>query len=308
VFVAAVLTLAVALIARLEWTAWPFELIANFPVQIVVVGLVVTAAAVLVRAPISALLAGAAALIGGLTVLGTLATDPPSVRPDGDRITIGHLNAQSRSVDVDALGAYLERTKPDVFVVLDPLQSDVPQFRRAAPGFTDTATGSHQERPSSYVRAVVLSRRTLTGVTHPSDRAFGPSAVEMTIPSTDGAISAIFFGTDSPTSPSRAHRRDRTLNAAARWSVTHGDRRIVEGDFNATPWSPSFQRLVDDGRLTSSLDGYGLQVSWPESNVLFRIPIDHSLLGPGLATTHRGTGPSFGSQHRSLHVTVTAAR
>ena len=77
-----------------------------------------------------------------MTVAGTLLTDAPSARPNGDRITIGHLNAQSRSVDVDALGAYLERTKPDVFVVLDPLQSDVPQFRRSAPGFTETATGS----------------------------------------------------------------------------------------------------------------------------------------------------------------------
>src|SRR4029079_14149201 len=93
-----------------------------------------------------------------------------------------------------------------------------------------------------------------------------------------------------------------------RWSVAHGVRRIVEGDFNATPWSPSFHRLLDDGHLTSSLDGFGLQVSWPESNVLLRIPIDHALLGPALAATDRGTGPSFDSQHRSLHVTVAPAR
>jgi endonuclease/exonuclease/phosphatase (EEP) superfamily protein YafD len=116
------------------------------------------------------------------------------------------------------------------------------------------------------------------------------------------------FGTDSPTTPARAHNRDRSLNAAARWSRAHGPRRIVMGDFNATPWSPAFRRLVHDGHLTNSLDGYGLQVSWPESNVVLRIPIDHALLGPGLATTDRATGPSFGSQHRSLHVTVAPAR
>ena len=303
-FVAAVVALGVALVARLGWTAWPFELVTNFPVQIFVVGFAITAVAVLVRAPIAAIVAALAAVIAGLAVFGTLWSDAPSVRANGDRITVGHLNAQSRSVDVDALGAYLERLQPDVFVVLDPLQSDVAQFRRSAPDFTATATGSHQERPSGYVRAVVLSRRTLTGVGHPPDRAFGPSAVEMTIPSSDGPVAAVFFGTDSPTSPSRAHRRDRALNAAARWSRQHGARRIVEGDFNATPWSPSFHRLVHDGRLSSSLDGYGVQVSWPESNVVLRIPIDHALLGPGLATTDRGTGPSFGSQHRSLHVTV----
>jgi len=308
VFVAAVATLAVVLVGRLEWTAWPVELVSNFPVQLFVIAFFVTVAAALVRAPISAVLAAAAAVVSGLTVAGTLLTDAPAVRPNGDRITVGHLNAQSRSIDVDALGAYIERTKPDVFVILDPLQSDVPQFRRSTPGYTQTATGSHQERPSSYVRAVVLSRRALTDVGHPTDRAFGPSAVQLTIPSSDGPVAAVVFGTDSPTTPARAHNRDRSLNAAARWSRAHGRRRIVEGDFNATPWSPSFHRLTHDGRLTSSLDGYGLQVSWPESNVLLRIPIDHALLGPGLATTDRGTGPSFGSQHRSLHVTVGPAR
>jgi endonuclease/exonuclease/phosphatase (EEP) superfamily protein YafD len=243
-----------------------------------------------------------------LTVAGTLFTDAPAARPNGARITLGHLNAQSRSVDVAALGAYIEHERPDVFVVLDPLQSDVPRFGQATPGYTETATGSHQEVPSNYVRAVVLSRVALTGVGHPRDRTFGPSAVELTIPSSDGPVAAVVFGTDSPTSPTRAHNRDRSLNAAARWSVAHGPRRVVEGDFNATPWSPSFHRLVHDGRLSNSLDGFGLQVSWPESNVLLRIPIDHALLGPGLATTDRGTGPAFGSQHRSLHVTVAPAR
>jgi endonuclease/exonuclease/phosphatase (EEP) superfamily protein YafD len=298
----------VTLAARLQWTAWPEELVTNVPVQLFLIGFVITIAATLVRAPISAVLAAATAVISGLTVAGTLFADVPSVRPNGDRISVGHLNAQSRSVDVAALGRYLERLKPDVFVILDPLQSEVPQFGRAVPGFTETATGSRQERPANYIRAVVLSRVAVTGVGHPRDRAFGASAVEMTIPSSEGAIAAVFFGTDSPTTPARAHNRDRSLNAAARWSVVHGARRIVEGDFNATPWSPSFHRLVHDGRLTNSLDGFGLQVSWPESNVLLRIPIDHALLGPGLATTDRGTGPSFGSQHRSLHVTVGPAR
>ena len=307
-FVAAVAGLVVSLAARLQWTAWPVELVSNFPVQLFIVGFLVTIAATLVRSPISAVLAAATAVISGLTVAGTLFTDAPAARPNGARITIGHLNAQSRSVDVGALGAYLERERPDVFVVLDPLQSDVQAFGRAAPGFTETVTGSRQERPANYVRAVVLSRIALTGVAHPPDRAFGASAVEMTIPSGDGPVAAVVFGTDSPTTPARAHNRDRSLNAAARWSRVHGPRRIIEGDFNATPWSPSFKRLVDDGRLINSLDGFGLQVSWPESNVLLRIPIDHALLGPGLATTDRGTGPSFGSQHRSLHVTVAPAR
>src|SRR4051812_46649937 len=149
------------------------ELLSNFPVQLFLIAFVVTLGATLVRASVSAVIAAVAAVVSGLTVAGTLLTDAPAVRPNGDRISVGHLNAQSRSVDVDALGAYLERTSPDVFVILDPLQSDVAQFGGAIPGYTEPATGSHQELPSSYARGVVLSRRPLTGVGPPPDRAFG---------------------------------------------------------------------------------------------------------------------------------------
>ena len=48
VFVAAVTTLALSLVGRLAWTAWPAELVTNFPVQLTVGGLLVTLAAILV--------------------------------------------------------------------------------------------------------------------------------------------------------------------------------------------------------------------------------------------------------------------
>jgi endonuclease/exonuclease/phosphatase (EEP) superfamily protein YafD len=307
VFAAAVVVLVLSLAARLAWTAWPVELISNFPVQLTMVGIVVLLATVVVRAPISAVLAAAAVVVSGSSVLGTLLTDVPPARATGERITVGHLNAQTRTVDTDALGAHLERTRPDVFVVLEPYQSDIPALRRAAPSFETRLTGVGNENPAGYARTVVFSRRPLQGVVHPRDRRFDPAAVQMSIVTGDGPVDVLVFGTDSPTSPGRAHDRDRALNAAAEWSRTRGSRRIVMGDLNVTPWSPSFRRLVQDGDLADSLDGFGIQVSWPESNALIRIPIDHALIGPGLATTDRGTGPAFGSQHRSLHVTVAPA-
>jgi len=307
VFVAAVLTLVVTLVARLGWTRWPAELFTNFPVQLLVAALLVLAAAALARAPISSAIAAIAMLLSGLTVLATLTSEPRDARATGTRITVGHLNAQSRAIDTAALARYLAQTRPDVFVVLDPLQPDVRALRRLVTGFRVETSGSRIDRVSNYVRTIVISRVPVDGVQHPADQSFGPSAVEMTIRAADGPIAAVVLGTSSPTTPGRAHDRDRVLDAAARWSRAHGARRIVEGDFNATPWSPVFRRLLHDGGLTSSLDGYGIQVSWPESNWLLRIPIDHALLGPALAATDRGTGPSFGSQHRSLHLTVAPA-
>ncbi len=307
VLLAAVVALAVTLAGRLAWTAWPFELVTNFPVQLAVVGLVLTLCALALRAPVTTAVAALGLVINAVVISGALTGDPRPAAP-GARIVVGHLNAQTRSIDVDELGQYLETIHPDLFVVLDPVQSDVPKLTHAAPGFQVTMVGSLGESEVDFVRTVVLSRDPLDGVGHPADPAFGKSAVEMTIHAGASPVSLVAFGTDSPTTPGRANRRDRALNAAARWSAAHPARRVVMGDFNATPWSPSFRRLLHDGELFDSLDGFGLQVSWPESNPLLRIPIDHALLGPALAATDRGTGPSFGSQHRSLHVTVAPAR
>ena len=304
-FVAAVAALIVTVTGRVGSTTWPFELITNFPVQMLLASGLVTLAALLARARISLLLAGICVVVSGLAVTGTLASDPRPARPGGHRLTLGHLNAQTRRIDVDALGRYLQTTQPDIFVVLDPDQGDVDRLSHAAPGYIVSRTGSHRTPRPEYVRTVVLSRVPVDGVQHPDDASFGASAVELTVKA-GAPISVVVFGTESPTTPGRARVRNRTLAAAARWSSARPARRIVMGDFNATPWSPPFRALLHDGRLFSSLDGFGLQVSWPESNVLLRIPIDHALLGPGLAATDRGTGPAFGSQHRSLHLTITS--
>jgi len=279
-------------------------LVSNFPVQLAVVALLVAIVEGLLRAPIGFAVAVLAVVLNAVVVAPTFTADPYPVAPHAARLTIGHLNAQTRGVDADALGRYLTAGAFDVFVVLDPLQSDVARIAHAAPGYRVRTTGSRPGPASDFVRTVVLSRIPVADVAHPPDLGLGPSAVSFTIPNGDGPIQALIIGTDSPTSPTRARARDRTLDAAARWSTHQTPRRIVMGDFNATPWSPAFHHLLTAGRLDNSLRGFGLQVSWPTATFLVRIPIDHAVLGSGLAAVDRGTGPDFGSQHRALRVIV----
>jgi endonuclease/exonuclease/phosphatase (EEP) superfamily protein YafD len=298
--------LVVSLIGRLGWTAWPFELLSNFPVQLLLLSLLAALVTGLVRTWNGLALALVAVLTNLVVVAPTFTSDPRSARRLAPPLILGHLNAQTRAIDTAALGRYLATTRPDVFVVLDPLQRDVPLIAQGAVGYEVTRTGSRPGGSVDFVRTVVLSRLPLTGVGHPEDDALGPSAVEFSVGAVDGPVSVLVFGTSSPTTPPRAHARDVVLAAAARWSHAHGPRRVVEGDFNATPWSPEFHGLVRAGGLYDSLEGYGLQPTWPAATILLRIPIDHALLGPALAATDRGTGPTFGSQHRALQVTVAA--
>ena len=306
VAIAAGVLLAVSLVGRLQWTAWPFELVSNFPVQLLVLALLLAIVAALARTWVGLALAAVALAVNLAVVAPLFTSDPRAARDSGPRLTLGHLNGQTRSIDIAALGRYIVDQRFDVFVVLDPQQEDVPLLARAVPGYQVADTGSRPGPSTDFVRAVVLSRIPVTGVVHPADPALGPSAVTFTASVADGPVTVLVLGTPSPTTPSRAHDRDTVLTAAARWSLAQGTRRIVEGDFNATPWSPEFRRLVHEGALYDSLEGYGLQPTWPSATFLVRIPIDHALLGPGLAATDRATGPTFGSQHRALRVTVAA--
>lgn len=294
----------ITLLGRVASESWPFELVTNFPVQLAVIGALLAAMALIFKARITMVVALVCVALNGLVVVPVLTDDRRPSRSGAPTITVGHLNAQTRPIDVPALARYLTATRPNVFVVLDPAQGDAVRLTSAVPGYRIYRTGSHVTADPEFVRTVVLSRDRIDRVRHPANPDFGASAVEAVVHAGE-PISIVVFGTDSPTTSARAQHRDRALHAAARWSRAHSSRRIVMGDFNATPWSSPFRHLLRDGKLFDTLNGFGLQVSWPESNVLLRIPIDHALLGPGLAATDRGTGPSFGSQHRSLHVTVT---
>ena len=79
-------------------------------------------------------------------------------------------------------------------------------------------------------------------------------------------------------------------------------RFVLLGDFNATPWSASFRRLMRAGLRRA---GTGLRPTWPSRLGPFGIPIDHVLLDGPIDARSVEVGPDVGSDHRPLLVTLT---
>jgi endonuclease/exonuclease/phosphatase (EEP) superfamily protein YafD len=78
-----------------------------------------------------------------------------------------------------------------------------------------------------------------------------------------------------------------------------GDRVIVAGDFNATPWSWQMQRLV----AATGLRRHGTYAaSWPSP--LPMLLIDNLLTTPGIEAVSFRTGPYLGSDHLPVVATV----
>ena len=136
-------------------------------------------------------------------------------------------------------------------------------------------------------------------------RSFGfaltdPRAIEILLP--DG-VALLAIHPLSPSSEFRARQNDRQLLFAAEWAAVQDGPAVVVGDFNATPWSFPFRRLLSSTDLANSARGYGLDLSYPANgNPLVRVPIDHLLFSDGLAVVDRRLGPAMGSDHFPLIV------
>ena len=75
------------------------------------------------------------------------------------------------------------------------------------------------------------------------------------------------------------------------------DAVIIAGDFNASPYSPVFKKLLTTSGLRDTRTGFGWLPSWPALFPLAFIPIDHILVSPDIQVQNRATGPYIGSDH-----------
>ncbi|MGH8927316.1 MAG: endonuclease/exonuclease/phosphatase family protein, partial [Acidimicrobiia bacterium] len=127
-----------------------------------------------------------------------------------------------------------------------------------------------------------------------------PRAIEISLPE---GIKMLAIHPLSPYTRFRASQNDQQLQFAANWARRQHGPTVVFGDFNSTPWSYPFRRLVAETGLRNSEHGFGLDLSYPaDRNPFLRIPIDHLLHSADLATVDRHLGPALGSDHFPLTV------
>jgi endonuclease/exonuclease/phosphatase (EEP) superfamily protein YafD len=82
---------------------------------------------------------------------------------------------------------------------------------------------------------------------------------------------------------------------------------ILVGDLNSTPWNCHFKKLLKDSKFLDSSKGFGVQPTWPTSNPLLWIPLDHCLHSQSVSIIGRSRGPHVGSDHYPLTVEFKVA-
>ena len=79
---------------------------------------------------------------------------------------------------------------------------------------------------------------------------------------------------------------------------------LLAGDFNSTPWSPRYQKLINASGLVNSRQGFGLIPSWPVALRFsaFQIPLDHVLVSKNIQTQAIKRLNTIGSDHYPVYV------
>ncbi len=78
--------------------------------------------------------------------------------------------------------------------------------------------------------------------------------------------------------------------------------KIMTGDWNLTPYSPVFQKLLDKTGLHYNDYSIFPKVTWNSRFILpiFKIPIDHMINSSDIQQISKKVGPSLGSDHHML--------
>lgn len=112
-----------------------------------------------------------------------------------------------------------------------------------------------------------------------------------------GIVNAIVVHPPPPLSASAAQVQREQFGALKEMSVTLEGELIIMGDFNSTPWSPTFRRMLDGSELRNANIGFSYSPTWPVGVGFLGLPIDHCLVSPGISVKQFRRGARTGSDH-----------
>jgi endonuclease/exonuclease/phosphatase (EEP) superfamily protein YafD len=279
---------------------WPLDLASNFRPHYVV-GLAVAAVLLaLARAWKLALVALAGLAVNLILVLPLFVGSAASAAPDSPVLRILTFNVSADNRRIDEVIDFFEESGADLIFIFEggPLWESAIQSSGLSYDLSPGLRSAFGFGNAILVRSGLEVE--LQGIPVGPNT---PRARQLDMEFDGMPIRILAVHPPSPTSRSKATIRDEQLAGVAEWAVAQDRPVVVVGDLNASPWSHSFRPLAGSD-LINSLNGFGLQASWPALLGSFGVPIDHLLHSAELTTITREIGPSLGSEHHSVFITL----
>jgi endonuclease/exonuclease/phosphatase (EEP) superfamily protein YafD len=194
-----------------------------------------------------------------------------------DKIKILIWNVLLHNEDSTEIMKFVEREKPDIVALIEvnpKMDQELDKLKVQYPAWKSNAAWNSGGM-------VVLSRLPESSFTVLYPGNHWMPAIELSHQRSGESqplrILTVHTVSPKPIEGNRTLDRNRQLDSIAEWANEQNNPAVIVGDFNVSPWSPSFSQLMKKARLIDSSWYRGYLPSFPASLGMFGIPIDHVL-------------------------------
>jgi endonuclease/exonuclease/phosphatase (EEP) superfamily protein YafD len=271
-------------------------------VQYVVAGAVLLGAVFALRMRGWADVAAIATLVHAMPLAADLTRSPRSGPAGGAEIRVLMLNVLTENRRFDQVRQLIADEKPDIVGLVEV---DRRWIAGVAPAVADFAGRLEEPRDDNFGVALYVRGRANGAIERLGSST--PSVVA-DVAIRDVRLRVVLTHPMPPIDADATRLQERQIAAVAERARGLVDPVLVMGDFNTTPWSRLFARLIGRTGLCDSREGFGIQASFPSDMAILRIPIDHLLASCSIGVRARRIGPQVGSDHLPVIVDLTIPR
>ena len=278
----------------------------NFRIHYLVMGVVGALGMGLLRRPLGVAAGVVAIALNLLPVLHYFdAGDPiPAAQASGlptTTLRVASANVFEGNGDVAAVAEWIASRDADVVILVEASA----RWRERLAMHGIRYPHHHLEVRAGRIGKLVLSKWPIEQVRRLSARGTRTATPMLRILKDGRPVWVAAVHTMWPMIPSGAALRNEELSALGEAAANIDEPWVAAGDFNVTPFSPHFQRMMTLGNLHRAAAGRGWMPTWPVFLPLAGIQIDHAVVSEEVTVRALATGDGIGSDHRWLVVDLT---
>lgn len=219
----------------------------------------------------------------------------------GTQLKILQANVYKYSADPQPLRSLIEKENPDIVALAEVNSTFASIIETLRPEYP------HQEvivSDTSSFGMALISKRPFTKITRHYFAKDNIPSIEAEIILDEKTIRILSLHPANPTKDMAA--RDAEFAAVAENFAGKSNHLVITGDLNATPWCPAMKKLMKKLNLENARRGAGILGTFHADAPLgiFRLPIDHALIGRDLIVKNHHIGADIGSDHLPTLTTI----
>lgn len=282
--------LGIALSLAGLWGAeeWRLDLVSHFRMQYCLLLSVCGLLLIMLRARVLALLA-----IGFAVWNATLFVSwpqPPQLR-EGNVYKAVAFNMKAHNKAVEQMQAWIEHENPDLLVLIEATHTQRKLYNALGtlyPHRIDRLTGGG-------FGMVLLSKYPAELMRGSSWPGVGSNPFRVELP--EGPLTLVGFHPQAPVGEKAWEWRNRSLRDLARYCREQDGPLLALGDMNCSPWSPFYQKFIEESGLHPPNVRWLPRRTWPSDFMPLWIPIDQFFISDHIQPIAEWTGAPCGSDH-----------